>query len=302
MPLWFYAFRPSQRSHPERLEPNDPTSSREDQHAAFVVNHHPLEFAQNVLLLEAKTNAERALALDPSLAEAHSSVAMVRMYLDHDWRGAEQEFRTALSLQPQRAETHHRLGQLLAARGRFDEAVAEGKRTVDLDPLAPIMRVDLGCIYYLARRFDEGIAVEREVLRSDPSIDLAHTFISAPLLVQHRFDESWTEVRAGMELAPEKRAMLPVIDARVRLVGTRQALLEASLQRGAVADRAGWVATSWLATTFSALGEREAALHHVELGARSHTRDSISLNVGPIYDGIRNDPRFQKVLDDLRSR
>ena len=107
--------------------------------------------------VRARAAATKALELDQSLAEAHMSMAGVLEFEQWDWAGAEQEYRRAIQLTPNYASAYHWYANNLSIRGRHDEAIEQGTRAVELDPLSPIVHVALGHAYYLAGRHDEAI-------------------------------------------------------------------------------------------------------------------------------------------------
>jgi tetratricopeptide (TPR) repeat protein len=116
---------------------------------------------------EAAADAREALALDDSLAEAHTSLAAVSV-LNWNWDEAEQEFTRALELNPNNAQTHHWYGNLyLVPKGRHKEAIAELQRALDLDPLSLVISTDLGVAYFLDRQYDAAYSQYQKVLATD---------------------------------------------------------------------------------------------------------------------------------------
>src|SRR5205809_7077229 len=123
----------------------------------------------------ARIAAKKALALDDTLAEAHTSLAQILYAYDLDFDVSVREFRRAIELNPNYATAHHWLGiGPLIRSGRFDEAIVEGKRAVELDPLSLINNADLGNDYFLARRYDEAIEQVRKTLEMDPGFYSAY--------------------------------------------------------------------------------------------------------------------------------
>ena len=118
---------------------------------------------------KAMAAAKKALELDDTLAEAHTTLALALWYYDFDFSQANREFQRAIELNPNYATGHQQYGNnTLSALGRFDDAIAEGKRAVELDPLSLVINADLGMNYYYARRYDEAIAQLRKTLEMDP--------------------------------------------------------------------------------------------------------------------------------------
>jgi tetratricopeptide (TPR) repeat protein len=131
---------------------------------------------------KAKAVAQKALELDDTLAQAHTALAMALARYEFDFTQAAREFRRAVELNPNYGTAHHWYGNTtLIALARFDEAIAEMKRALDLDPLSLIANADLGRAYLCARRFDEGIAQLRKTLELDRNFYVAHWMLGQGL-------------------------------------------------------------------------------------------------------------------------
>src|SRR5207249_9938528 len=115
------------------------------------------------------------------LAEAHASLARVRLLFYWDWAGAEHEYLRAIKLKPNYATAHHWYGTFLAAMGRTDEAMREIKLAQDLDPLSLIIRTNVGMIECFARRYNEAIEQYRKVLEADPNFVIARRKLASAL-------------------------------------------------------------------------------------------------------------------------
>src|SRR5580698_7535586 len=130
-------------------------------------------------MAEAEAAAEKALQLDSTLAEAHTSLAAVKLLHDWDWRGAEQEFQRAIALNPNFARAHHWYGNLLLGpEGRHEEAIAELERARELDPLSLIISADGGFGYYLAGRYEPALQAYRSVLGLNPQFIPVRFYLS----------------------------------------------------------------------------------------------------------------------------
>src|SRR4029453_3578465 len=137
---------------------------------------------------KAKEAAKKALELDGTLAEAHTSLAMAIWHYDFDFSQSIREFQRAIELNPNYATGHQQYGNnTLSALGRFDDAIAEGKRAVELDPLSLVINADLGMNYNFARRYDEAIAQLRKTLEMDPGYYYAHVDLGQVLTAKRAF-------------------------------------------------------------------------------------------------------------------
>jgi TolB-like protein/DNA-binding winged helix-turn-helix (wHTH) protein len=134
---------------------------------------------QNELIPKAREAALRALRTDDTLAEAHTSLAVIAQNYDWDWETAEKEYRQAIQLDPSYATAHHWYAEFLAFQGRFDEAFAESERARQLDPLSLIIAADHGAILYFSRQYDRAIQQFRTVLEMEPDFPRARLIVFA---------------------------------------------------------------------------------------------------------------------------
>ncbi len=123
---------------------------------------------------KAKAAVSKALELDDSLSEAHASLAYILTYYDWNWADAEREFQRALALNPNDATVHHRYSRYLSSLGRIDDALSEIRKAQELDPLSPVIKANVGAIYYFGRRYDLAIVQLRKVLEEHPDFSVAH--------------------------------------------------------------------------------------------------------------------------------
>ena len=150
---------------------------------------------------KARAAADKAIALDPSLAEAHVSLAMVRGSYDWDWVGAEQEFKHAIELNPNYATAHQWYGIMLATLGRFPEAEAEVKRAQQLDPLSPIINMAVAEVYTWERRYDESIERYKKVVELDPTFAVAYGNLSEVYKLKHLYGEELSALQQEWNLS-----------------------------------------------------------------------------------------------------
>lgn len=128
---------------------------------------------------KAKAAATKALQLDDTLAEAHTSLAAVLARYDWDWPGAEKEFKRAIELNPRYAVAHEWYAAwYLVPMGRLQEAIAEEKRAQELDPVSLIINFELGIVLYYAREYDQAIEQFRKTLELNPNFPQAQTYVA----------------------------------------------------------------------------------------------------------------------------
>ena len=239
--------------------------------------------------------AEKALAIDGSLAEAHTSLAYARLFYDRDLGTAEQEFKRALACDPAYPTAHQWNAFLLAARGRHDEAIACARMAHDLDPLSLVINSDLGLILYFARRYEEAIRQFRRTLELDPAFSYGHFGLGHALQQEGRLGEAVAELGRAAALAPESSAMLAAVGQAAAAAGDEG---EARRILAELGERSvlGYVDASHFAFVHLGLGERELALDRLEEACEERSRFVALLATWPIFDSLRGEPRFARLL------
>ena len=139
---------------------------------------------------QANIAVQKALELDPNLAEAHALQGFVRMFHDWNWRGAEASFAKSIELNPNYATAHHWYATLLAVEGRNDEAKAEMRRALEINPLSPNFHADLGQIYYFNREYKEAEKSYLKALEIYPDFIFAHEYLSDIYLKTGEYDKA----------------------------------------------------------------------------------------------------------------
>lgn len=246
-------------------------------------------------LVRAKAAAEKAVALDPALADAHASLGLVHMFLDRDFAAAEREYRRAIELKPGAFEGHHRYGQLLAAQGRFEEALSEAKRATELDPFSTLALDDYGRTLYFARRHDEALVQYDRALAIEPNDQIALWFRVYALMAAKQDDRAIDEIAELLRISGRSEHV-----PRLRELYAQQGLkalmkIWADLDAARFRERP-FVRTTGIAARYAQAGETELALEWLERAYRSHTRDLVYLNVEPQLDPLRGDPRFAAIV------
>lgn len=134
----------------------------------YAILSHYSRLSPRQTMPKAKAAALRALEIDPTLVEAHTSLALVKMLFEWDWPGAGEEFQKALEPDQHYPTAHHWYGMYLVARGQFDQAILQVERALNLDPLSLAINTDLGLVLYLARRYDEAVRQYRATMDLEP--------------------------------------------------------------------------------------------------------------------------------------
>jgi serine/threonine-protein kinase len=248
---------------------------------------------QAEIVSDARAAAFRAITLDGSLPEAHSALALVVQNSDWDWQTAEKEFRAAIELNPNNATAHHWYAEHLMWRGRFDDALAEIERARRLDPLSLIIGADKGAILYYSRQYDRAIDQFRAVLDLDPAFPRAQLIASAYVEKQ-----MLPEAVAQIE---KQRAMGGDLSYWSALAYVYARAGQVALTRGAVDElkrlsRQGPVDPAVFVWAYAAMGDKELAFTWLERAYAERSNAIPALKVGPGYDPLRGDPRFDDLL------
>ena len=244
----------------------------------------------------AKSELERALALDGNLAEAHASLGYLATIYDWDWTLAEQCFARALNLNPRYGLAHHWYGVFLCARERFAEAIRESQAYLALEPLSPIANTHAGQILLHAGRFAEAIEQLGKALELEPNLGMAHVWLQLAHLaagrIQHALDTSANLSRTMGRIAPAWRAL--ALARAGRTEEARRALAE--LDQVAKSRNLG---PANLPFGLAALGDTEAAVQRLEQAFEErHPQLPFMklLHLGPEWDAVLADARVQALM------
>jgi TolB-like protein/DNA-binding winged helix-turn-helix (wHTH) protein len=249
------------------------------------------------LMAAAKAATLKALELDDGLAEAHTSLAAVRIFLDWDWSGAEFELKRALDLNPNYAPAHHWYGTIvLGPLGRHEEAIAELKRAQDLDPLSLIINADLGYAYYLARQDDSAFTQYQKVLAMDQNFVPVHHDLLRYYAHKKMYDAWLQEEVADSLLAgnPERAQAFRRLYANGGFQGvmSKMAGSMGRLETGAGVNRGSFCTA---AESYAALQATHRALAALEQCYADREPGLLYLKVDPAWDGLRSEPDFQSL-------
>jgi TolB-like protein/Tfp pilus assembly protein PilF len=237
--------------------------------------------------LKARNAATKALELDPDLAGAHLSLAIIRVLNDWDWASAEAECRRAIELEPGASEAHRTYGWLLSLLGRHEQAIGDTRQGRDLDPLSSNANYDLAFALYVARRYDEAIAQMQKVLELDPKFSPAHHGLGHIYAAQSRYAEALRELA--------KAGGRPELMAWVHALAGTQAKAHNALAE-ALGRKSAGTSTAVLSVVYALLGEKDKAFECLEQGYQERDWNMICLRIGPPFDLLRSDPRFQDLL------
>lgn len=247
------------------------------------------------VLPKAKEAAQRAVAIDDDLAEAHSSLGLVHVYYDHDWTGAERELRRALELNPTLVSAHQRYGSYLTFMGRFDEAVKHYEIALGLDPFSLQLHINLATTYYLTGEYGEAVDVLNKTIELEPNYMPAHFVLGCVRIQQGRFAEAIEEFQFVCKMEREAYMTMGFLGWAQALAGERgeaENLLD-SLQE---ISRRKYVSPYSMLVIHLALGPKERVFELLEQLYEECNDWLVWLRVSPELKILHDEPRFKNLL------
>lgn len=218
-------------------------------------------------------------------------MAYVRLYGDWDFSGAEEEFRTALQLNPTYFTALQWHAEYLSLVGRHDDAIREINRALELAPDSPVMHHNAGQIYQTARRYDEAIEQYRIALRLDPAFSSSNAFMALAYMRKGMYDMAFALQMSYAEHRDDatKLALIRRLASAYRAGGLEQYLQELlAIEMEENPDRDSYR----IAHCYAQLGNKDLAFQYFDRAYQLHNPDLLSLNVDPELDSLRSDPRF----------
>jgi len=245
-------------------------------------------------LPKAYAAAQKAIAIDPTSAEAHASLGLVMSHM-WNWRGAQSEFQKALQLNDQYANAHHWYGDSLSVVGSHDAALREAKQALELDPLNLMIGTWLGLRYYLARDYNRAIEQGRMTVELDPNFAAAHLVLGESYAQKGMKKESLAELQSAATLSGNSPLYLAQVGVSYALEGKRTEALSilADLHKVS-ADH--YVSPYAVAQIYAALGEEKQSFEWLQTAYDDHAVWMTYLGVDPVFDRFRSNPQFQDLV------
>lgn len=242
---------------------------------------------------KAKASAVKALELDETVAAAHNALAAVHILYEWDWAGAEAECLRALQLSPNDSVTHVHLADYMSIQERHDEAIAEYKLALELDPISCVYIGFFGLILYRARRFDEAIAQCHKALEINPNYANALWFLALSLEQKGRLAESIEKFDKAFSLGagPPCRALL----GRAYALAGERAKAESILEELKTLSQQQYISPFDIAVVYAGLGDLTSTFQLLEQAYQQRVFRIIELTF-PMFDNLRPDPRWQDLV------
>jgi TolB-like protein len=248
---------------------------------------------------KAKEAVGRALSLDPVLAEAHTSLGLIRFQYDWDWKGAEEEFEEALRINPSYAPAHHFFADYLKAMGRFDEALEEIGKAEELDPLNLAINTGVGHVLYLSKQYDRSIEQYKKAVDLDPNFTLTHIWFGRPYLEKGMYSEAISELETAVKLSGEGTLALAMLGHGLASGGRSeeaQRILDQLLER----SKTHYVPSYWIAVVYNGFKDKEQVLNWLRKAYEERSSWLVWCNVEPRFGWLREDPQFSSLMAAMK--
>jgi TolB-like protein/Flp pilus assembly protein TadD len=255
--------------------------------------------APNDAFPKAKAAAEKALAIDSTLAEAYTALGQFKAYYEWDWNGAEDQFQKGIALNSNYPLLHHWRSLNLIAMGRMDEARAAMRRALELDPLLLVTNVNLGRIDYYEGRYDQAVRQYQRALELDKDFMRTHLRLGLAYVQQARYREALFEYNKALEIAgdtPQIRAHMAHVMAVSGKTSEALAALAELQERG----KRQYVPPYDIALIYVGLGEKDKAFAWLEKAYNDHSTEMIYFKVEPLLAPLRSDSRYQDLLRRMK--
>jgi tetratricopeptide (TPR) repeat protein len=245
-------------------------------------------------LPKARAAVDRALQLDDSLAEAHTSSASIYQKLWR-WAEAEEEFRRALSLNPNYPTAHHWYAYYFYVKRQFDDAMREIKRAHELDPLSPVISENVAFVYLVKNDLNSAVEQCQRTIELDPGFADAHYILGFAYLKQGRNEEATAEFQKAVELSGRAGTYLSNLGYCYAVTGRRTEAL-AILKELEEKHTRGESSGLFLAGVYAGLGDKDQAFAWLEKDFQQRSGQLPTIAFRPHFENLRSDPRYADLL------
>jgi len=247
---------------------------------------------------KAKEAALKALELDNTLSEAHTSLAMINLLFDWDWAGAEREFKRAIELDPNNANAHHWYSHYLLPMGRTEESLAESKRALENGPLDLILNVHLGWHYLYTRQYKLAAEQFNKSLEMDPNYVQARRYLGLTYEQTGQHEEALAALQSALALV-KRNADIEAEVGHALAVANKKAEAQRALDRLLALSKERFVSSYDVATIYAGLGDSDKALSWLDKAVEERSDLLVYVQVDPRFDALHRDPRFIKLVQKV---
>ena len=253
---------------------------------------------------KAKAAAQKAVDADPTLAEAYTSRAFVRLAYDWDWFGAQSDFQQALKLNPKYPTAHQWYASYLMQMGKFSLAKAEIEEAHNLDPLSPIISSNTGLYSYYEHNYDDAIAKYRLTLQSDPDFWVARHYLALAYVQKGMYDDAIVELRKLIKAPVSGPIPDPVIEAETEAAASlgfaygmagKQAEARAILNQLEALSKRRYVTGLYFANVYAGLKDNDKAIQYLNNAFEARHPGLVLIRIEPMFDALRGDERFKQL-------
>ena len=246
----------------------------------------------------AKAAATKALELDDNLAEAHTSLALVKMEYEWEWASSEGEFKRAIQLNPGFAEAHHQYSHYLTAMGRSSESLAESLRALELDPLSLVLNGHLAWHYLYARQYDQAIQQCQKTAELDRNYPETADFRGLAYEQKGMYREAIAELQMAVNLSGNSPHIKAELGHAYAIAGETTPALDIldELKRESTETH---ISSYDIAVIYIGLGRKDQALEALENAYQERSEWLRYVKVDPRLDPLRGDPRFEKLVNQV---
>ena len=244
---------------------------------------------------KAKEAAEKALKLDPDLGEAHTSLAAVLWLYDWQWKEAQREFQHSLDLNPTYPTANHWYAEFVMTMGRQDEAISRMKKSQELDPLSLIISAGIGWAHYMSRRYEDALEQLHRTVELDPNYPVTYWILGLILRKMGQNDLAITEGEKGVTFSGGSPMFRAALAQTLAVAGQRDAAIQILEALKELANHK-YVGAYFFAGIYAGLGEDDLAIESLEKSCEEHSHWLLYLHMHPGFDSLRSYPRFQDLL------
>lgn len=248
---------------------------------------------------KAKAAAQKALEIDPSLSEAHTALGNALAVYDWNWAEAERAFKRAIELNPNSADAHFRYAQVfLSPTGRHDEAIREMSRALELEPLDLTMSALFSQMLRFSRQNDRAIEQAKKTLDLEPEFVLGVYVLGQALMIEGKYQEAIEISEKVLSKNPNRQLILENAGYGYAKSGRRKEA-EEIIAKFREIGKTDFIATYYTAIIYTALGDKDKAFAELQTAAENKDWSMQQMNVDPLMDPLRDDPRFKDLLKKL---
>src|SRR5437868_805720 len=248
---------------------------------------------------KAKIAVKHALELDDTLAEAHTTSGAITMFYDLNWAAAEREYKRAIELNPNYEISYEVYTYLLSAIGKLDEGITMAQRGLQVDPLSVALSNDVGGAFYLARRYDEAIRQYQKSIELDPEDYGAHINLGEAYELKEMHEQAIKEFQKTIVIGGRTSSVLAMLGHAYARSGRQDEARKILAELNDMSKHA-YVSPYDIAILYVGLGDKEHAFNELNQAYEDRAGWIINLNVEPIFDPLRSDPRFAELVRRMK--